>query len=129
MAKQQFYNIQFPFVNDTENGAMFKLAPTDSERIKSDLRHLLFTPKGQKYMDPEFGTDLIRYVFDPSDDITWDGVRNEINQAVERYVPGVKINDIQISTDKETATDTYVQVYFTIIDGHRTIRDSLITKI
>lgn len=85
--------INFPF-KDSENGDYLKLTTTPEEEIRSDLIHLLLTKKGSRYMLPDFGTNLYQYIFEPLDEVTMSKIENEIHDAVEKYIPNLKVNKI-----------------------------------
>ena len=63
MALTQKYGIKYPFTNDNDDGTYIDLNKTFSDGIQSQVLHVIFTPKGQKLRDPDFGTDLIKYLF------------------------------------------------------------------
>lgn len=87
--------LNFPF-KDSENGDFLLLTKTPEEEIKSNLIHLLLTKKGSRYMLPDFGTNLYQYIFEPLDEIVIAKIENEIHDAVEKYIPNLKINKITI---------------------------------
>ena len=62
MAKQ-FYGITYPFSDDSDLNTLFDMNETRLESIKSMVLHIIFTSKGQRIRQPEFGTDLIKYIF------------------------------------------------------------------
>ena len=45
---------------------------------------------------PEFGTDLIHYIFEMNDEKEWPRVKSEIQESVSKYVPRVAINDVRV---------------------------------
>ena len=71
MAKEQKYGIMFPITVSSEDMTLFDLAHTRAEQIKSEIMHLIFTPKGQRLRNPNFGTRLIQFIFNPNDSETW----------------------------------------------------------
>ena len=48
MALTQKYGIKYPFTSDNDEGIYRGLNKTDADNIKSQVLHLIFTPKGQK---------------------------------------------------------------------------------
>ncbi len=100
MARTQYYGIKFP-TQVVWNRALFDLNLTAADMVKSQIVHLIFTPQGQKLRDPLFGTNLIKYIFDPSDDLTWDSVVMEIKDKVKKYVPKCEIIDVEIIPEDE----------------------------
>jgi len=93
--RKKTYGLNFPF-DDGDNGDFLKLTDTPESEIKSNLIHLLLTRKGSRYYLPDFGTNLYQYIFEPLDDITIGKIEDEITDAVEKYIPNLKINKIII---------------------------------
>ena len=93
--RKKTYGINFPFY-DSDNGDFLKLTPTIEAEVKSDLIHLLLTRKGSRYFLPDFGTNLYQYIFEPLDEVIIQKIEDEINNAVEKYIPNLEINKINI---------------------------------
>ena len=127
--KKQFYGIKFPFTNNDVENYYVDLNSKPSDKVKSILMHVVFTPKGQKIRDPEFGTDLIKYIFQPNDSISWDGIKSEVSSIVSRYVKGVTLKNIQIIQNENDLAEIYVRLDYSVSNGQKVINDSLITKI
>jgi phage baseplate assembly protein W len=94
--RRKTYGVNFPFY-DSNNGDYLQLTPTIETEVKSDLIHLLLTRKGSRYFLPDFGTNLYQYIFEPLDDIVIQKIEDEINNAVEKYIPNLQINKINIT--------------------------------
>jgi phage baseplate assembly protein W len=95
--RKNTYGINFPF-DDSDSGDFLRLTEIPEREIKSNLIHLLLTRKGSRYYLPDFGSNLYQYVFEPLDDIVIGKIEEEINDAVEKYIPNLKINKITIET-------------------------------
>lgn len=93
--RQKTIGIAFPF-QESVNGDFFNMTVTPEQEIKSNLIHLLLTKKGSRFMLPDFGTNLYQYIFEPLDANTTAKVENEIHDAVEKYIPNLKVNKIII---------------------------------
>jgi phage baseplate assembly protein W len=91
--------------------------------------HVIFTPKGQRIRNPEFGTDLIKYIFSPNDGDSWEGVKNEIITSVERYIPNVILNDVRVVQSDDERAEIYVRIDYSVKDGNKITNDSIITQI
>lgn len=100
MAVTQRYGIKYPFTSDNEDGYFIDLNSTYEESIKSQVLHVIFTPKGQRVRNPEFGTNLIRFIFSPNDSLTLSEIKSEITTQVNKYVPSVEFRDITIYADE-----------------------------
>jgi phage baseplate assembly protein W len=94
--RKKTYGVNFPFY-DSNNGDFLQLTPTIEAQVKSDLIHLLLTRKGSRYFLPDFGTNLYQYIFEPLDEIVIQKIEDEINNAVEKYIPNLQINKINIT--------------------------------
>lgn len=81
---------------ESSNGDFLRLTKSPEEEIKSNLIHLLLTKKGSRFMLPGFGTNLHQYLFEPLDEITVSKIENEIYDAVEKYIPNLKVDKIII---------------------------------
>lgn len=129
MAKKQFYGIKYPFISQDEENYFIDLNRDVKSKIKSLLIHVIFTPKGQKIRDIEFGTNLVRYLYEPNDSETWSNVRNEIDDVVSRYIKGITINEVTVLPPDENRHDIFVRIDYTITNGIYKETDNLITKI
>ena len=82
---------------------------------------MILTPKGQKLRDPEFGCDLIKFVFDPNDAITLDALKTEIKESVSRYVPSVRFDDIIMTRPEGEDHVTTVNVKYSVKKGMKEV--------
>jgi len=96
------YNITFPIVDNVETNTFFKLSETSKSAYSSDLLLLLLTEKGQRYYMSDYGTNLIKYIFDPNDNITFGDVQQEIKRAVSLYIPYLTVDNIEMEKDKDS---------------------------
>ena len=101
MPKIQKYGIKFPFNILSEDETLLDLNRTKGEQVKSQLMHLLFTQKGQRLRSPDFGTNLLQFIFNPSDSQTWGDVKFELKQDVKKWVPDCELDDIEIYENNE----------------------------
>lgn len=129
MANVQYYGIKYPFTVTNDENYFTDVNYTLKDKVKSLLMHVIFTPKGQKIRDPEFGTNLIKFIFEPNDNESWESVKNEIMDVVKKYINGVTINDISMLETNDDSHQLYVRVDYTVSNGIKTITDSLITKV
>lgn len=109
MADGRTYGINFPF-RDSFTGKYFDLSDFSDEEVRTDLIHLILTRKGSRYFLPDFGTRLYEFIFEPLDGPTFSEISAEIRQAVETYMPGIKITDISVkpASEGEENKGTYI---------------------
>ena len=120
MAKLQKYGIKYPFTSDNIDNVYMDTNDTYAEGIKSQVLHVIFTPRGQKLRDPDFGTSLIDYIFGPKDDDTFVELKNEITSQVGKYVPAAKFRDISIYYDEENENGIVVSIKYSVKIGNKT---------
>lgn len=88
------FNIKFPLNDDVSTNTYFKMSKVSKDAFSSDLLLLLLTQKGERYYEPDYGTDLLKYIFDPNDTLTANDIEQEIKRTVSLYIPTLKINTI-----------------------------------
>jgi phage baseplate assembly protein W len=119
MLDKQKYGIKYPFTSDNEDGIFLDLNDSLAEGVKSRVLHVIFTPKGQKLRDPNFGTDLIKFIFSQKDDLTINGIKTEITNQLMKYVPEVEFKDIRISTSENNENELIVSIDYGVKNGNK----------
>ena len=71
---------------------------SDVQVLVSDLRNLLLTQKGERLMNPDFGTQIHKLVFEPDTSVLEAQVQQEVTQAVAKFEP--RVNIISISVER-----------------------------
>lgn len=118
MAKTQHYGIKFPIQIVSEEGKCLDLNLTKAQMVKSQLMHVLFTPIGQRIRQPNFGTNLIQFLFNPNDEQTFSDVFLTIKQTIKKWVPDCALEDITITeTDNGLGLDAKIQFSVNEDDG------------
>ena len=70
---------------------LFSTTYTTEAQVKSNLKNLLLTRVGERYMQPTFGTRLLDVVFEPSDDDFKQQVDDAIREPINYWLPYVQI--------------------------------------
>ena len=129
MAKKQLFGIKYPFLVDEETGYYVAANKTVAEKVRSQLMHIIFTPKGQRIRNQEFGTDLIKYIFDQNDDMSWESVKTEVSESVTRWATNINLNDIRVVRSEEDPAQVYVKIIYSVTEGNKTIKDSVVIEV
>lgn len=87
-------NIKFPLSDNKETNSFFKLNNTTKDALKSDLILLLTVRKGQRFYMPDYGTDLIKFIFEPDDILTAQSIEEDIKATVSRFIPQLTISAV-----------------------------------
>lgn len=74
-------------------------------QAKSNIINLLKTRKGERILNPEFGSELYNLIFDPNDSSIELLIKDTIIEEVNRWIPTIQINNIKIN---RSFTDTYI---------------------
>lgn len=128
LINMKYINIQYPF-RDSDKGFFLDLTSTDEKAIKSDLLHLILTRKGQRLYNPDFGTDLLKFIFEPNDTLTLAGIKSEITTVIKRYLPKLDITEISVVESIESEYAAVVTIKYTITDDVFTTSDLVIINI
>lgn len=68
----------------------------DLQILKSSVKMLLITNKGERIMVPPYGTNLRRVVFEPNTDSITSLIRQEIDEALNQYEPRVSLDTFTV---------------------------------
>lgn len=129
MSKKQSFGIKYPFKRDDFQHFYVDVNNTPQEKVRSQLMHIVFSPKGQRIRCPEFGTDLIKYIFDPNEGTTWEAIKTEVRESVNRWATNITVNDIQVVKNEEDDAEIYVRIDYSVIEGNKVTNDSVVVQI
>jgi phage baseplate assembly protein W len=112
-----FINIKFPITDDVKKNFLMKRNETTMDGIKSNLMLLLITEKGTRYFQRDYGTDLRKFLFEQSDEITQNEIIDDIKLVVKKYMPKITINSVVFDSINEnqvllTITFTYTDDFY-----------------
>jgi len=75
---------------------VFNKTYSTKEQIKSNLINLLLTDKGERIMNPEFGADLRRSLFDNITQSNTDLLQTKIIDAINIFIPEVELTNVVV---------------------------------
>lgn len=127
--KTQYYGIKFPFTVSNNEGLFLDLNNDLHEKAASEIAHVLLTPKKTRIRMPNFGTDLINFIFSNNDNLNWGEIEEEIKEQVSKFVSNVKINKINVYRDENNDNKVYVDVNFGVINGRIIENNRMVLKI
>ena len=119
---ETFINIRFPFY-DSQKGYFIDMNKQNKRAIKSNLMHLLLTNKGERLYSPDFGTDLKKYLFEPNIVTVQNDIRDEIQKAIDRYIPNLKVDRLEVLPIEGSDQSVIVKLEYTITNGTFTETD------
>jgi phage baseplate assembly protein W len=77
----------------SDSNGIFAVNYTTLSQAKDNLKTLILTKKGERLMQPEFGCDIWKILFEPMDNIET-SIENSILSAVSVWLPYLSINEI-----------------------------------
>ena len=69
----------------------------DASAIKQAIVNLLLTNKGERLMNPNYGSDIRRYLFEPLDYGTANQIKGNIRDTIERFEPRISVVRLKAS--------------------------------
>ena len=126
MNKKQYYGIKYPFFSDNLEELYIDLNESHNDDVKSQVLHVLFTPKGQRLRNPDFGTDLVKYIFQQNNEMTEEELKASLANDISKYVKGVKFEDISFEKQEHSLI---VIVHYSIKKGNTTEINSVAVKL
>ena len=114
---RKYLGIRFPFTVEDPEGYFLDMDYNPYKEIKSDIMHLIFTPKGTRLRMPTFGTNLIRYIFEPKDDKTYTDIKVELQESIKKFIPNININELVVTASDIDGYTANVQIKYDINEG------------
>ena len=110
--KQEFKDLSASFKTNPLNGDLIALKNTNA--IARSLRNIVFTARGEKPFDPDFGCDITKSLFENLDEVTASTIQEEIEFSIVNYEPRVDLVSVNVVPDYDNnqfaATITYIVI-------------------
>lgn len=88
-------NIRFPLQDDKSKNVLFEQNNISKDALTSNLLLLLLTQKGERYYYPNYGTNLLQYVFEQKDNLTQSEIETELRATVKEFIPQLRIDNVR----------------------------------
>ena len=111
MAKQAALGITLPIKRG--NNGYFQQSFDLLTQAKSNLTNLLLTKKGERVMQPNFGSGIHEYVFSPITNNIEANIRGTIEESVQIWLPYIKVESVKV-LKQEDLNKIFVSVIFSI---------------
>ena len=104
--------IDLPIRRGDDKDGWFATSKTTIEAVKNNIKNLLNTNVGERFMQPNLGTNLRSILFEQIDDTTIVRIQDMILDSLKLWLPFVEVRDIKISTndDDKVIGDNEVRV-------------------
>jgi len=100
--------IKLPFIQTS--GRLFDLSYTTEDQAHSNLRSLLLTIKGERIMQPTFGTAIYKLLFDPISGDTVDKLHASLSRDIAFWLPYILINSLNIKWASESDDENTIYI-------------------
>jgi phage baseplate assembly protein W len=90
-------------IGNTAFNQSFKTA----EQASSNIKNLLLTKRGERIMQPNFGSGLQELLFEFNDDALAEKIEDAVTSALENWLPYISVDQIDITAsdlDKDNNT-------------------------
>lgn len=111
------YGITLPLKRG--NTGFFEQAFTSFEQAKSNLKNLLLTRKGERIMQPNFGTGLHSLLFEQIDDEFESKIQETIIKNVSYWLPYINIENIEVEITNELRDKNRANLYLQFTVGNQ----------
>ena len=92
--------VKLPF----SSTSVFTSTYQTKEAIKTNLINFFLTGKGERVLNPTFGSDIKRFIFEPINTDTSIVMKNLITKELEVYFPRVEPIDINVTPIEDRNT-------------------------
>jgi phage baseplate assembly protein W len=75
------------------------IALNNASAIARSVRNIVFTAPGEKFFDPDFGSNISQSLFENIDNITAVTIRDEIENSIINYEPRVSLSSVVVDPD------------------------------
>ena len=107
--------VKFPF----DGPGIFRKTFTTDDQALTNIKSLLLTRKGERYEQPNFGTDLLNVLFEPITDGLKSFIEETISDSINFWLPYIQISSIDIVTFEDDPTLQYnvkIAINFDLIE-------------
>jgi len=106
---QGFKDISMTFQSNPLNSDLIALK--NENAIARSIRNIVFTLPGEKFFDPDFGSNISQSLFENIDDISASIIVDEIRQSINNYEPRVRLINVEAFPDYDNNSFDVVIVY------------------
>jgi phage baseplate assembly protein W len=75
---------------------------TTKDQIKSNLINLLLTSRGERIMNPLFGTGLREFLFEGITDFNLENLKIDLINSINLFIPEISVVDITINSNYDS---------------------------
>ena len=104
--------LKLPFTRD--KAGLFGTTETTLEQAGFNIKNLLLTAKGERVMQPDFGSGLRELLFEQYTEDLEERIAEEIQEAMSTWLPYIIISSVDIIQDETNPNQTKVDLDFSL---------------
>ena len=98
-----FIGIDLPFRKSDGVEGWFASTSTTIEAVKNNIRNLLSTHIGERYLQPNIGLNLRKFLFEQFTDELRLQIENDILDIIDFWLPFIQVRDLKVQMSDATA--------------------------
>jgi phage baseplate assembly protein W len=114
--------VSIPFVGSYVNGsdAVFNATYTTNDQIKYDIINYVLTNKGERPLNPNYGGDIRKFVFQNIDGVNLNNLKTQLLDGLKSNFPNIVVNKITIDPFYDT-NSINININYSFAGSERTI--------
>ena len=104
--------LKLPFTRD--KAGLFGTTETTLEQAGFNIKNLLLTAKGERVMQPDFGSDLRELLFEHYTEDLSRRIEETIKETMSTWLPYITISSVNIIQDETNPNQTKVDLDFSL---------------
>jgi len=109
--------LALPIGRQPNGDGYFATTKTTMESVKTDIKTLLMTQRGERLMQPLLGMNIRRFLFEQITENTVIEIENDIVETFGTWLPFVELNDINIDTGDQDRNKIKIDIKFNIANA------------
>ena len=97
------------------NSGLFRQTETTLEQVGHNIKNLLLTAKGERVMQPDFGSDLRALLFEQHTEGLEERVKGAIEEAMSTWLPYILVDSVDIIQDETNPNEMDVDIQFSLV--------------
>jgi len=99
---------------------VFTQTYTTSDQIKSDIINYILTSKGERPLNPNFGTTIKQQLFETLTPTSTNDISNLLKDEIKLNFPSVLINELKVEPKYDT-NSIFITINYSILGGNPNI--------
>ena len=103
--------IEFPL--DYSQEGFFRKTKTIRQQVKSNIKNLILTSRGERVFQPNFGCGLRDLLFEQITSETLESIDNDIRTSLSTWLPYVVVNDLIVVQNDSNPNEIQINLEYT----------------